>query len=166
MKAVHITGLGLIVGALAAGTLVAIVAFQWQAATYPERSAPAVVAQAAPASGTPASASASSASKEGTTAPAGTVDLTKARALFTQKCAGCHTIGKGRSVGPDLKGVTAERPRDWLVDFVVAPDKVIASGDPYAQQLVKQYGGLQMPNLGIPRADVETLLAYIEAESR
>ncbi len=66
--------------------------------------------------------------------------------------------------GPDLKGVTSNRPHDWLVNFIVAPDKVIASGDPTAQQLVKEYG-MPMPNLGVSNADAQAILAYIAQQS-
>jgi Rieske Fe-S protein/mono/diheme cytochrome c family protein len=81
--------------------------------------------------------------------------------LFRLKCSSCHTIGGGRLVGPDLKGVTSSRPHDWLEHFISAPDRMIASGDPTANQLLKQYGGVQMPNLGLTSAQVESLLAYL-----
>ena len=86
------------------------------------------------------------------------------QAIFEQKCQGCHTIGGGRGVGPDLKGVTTIRDRDWLVSFIAAPDKLIAQGDPIARELVQQYG-LPMPNLGISEEDAEEILVYIEAKS-
>ena len=54
-------------------------------------------------------------------------------AIFNQKCTGCHTIGKGRLVGPDLEGVTARRSQDWLVQFISSPDKMIAAKDPRAR---------------------------------
>ena len=34
------------------------------------------------------------------------------QALFVKTCGGCHTVGKGRRVGPDLTGVTTRRTRD------------------------------------------------------
>ena len=86
------------------------------------------------------------------------------QAIFEQKCKACHTIGGGRLVGPDLKGVTANRDVDWLVGFITAPDKVIAAGDPIAQQLVQQYG-LPMPNLGVTEADARAVLAYLDTQS-
>ena len=41
-------------------------------------------------------------------------DAAQGQAIFVQKCASCHTIGGGKLVGPDLKGVTATRPRDTV----------------------------------------------------
>jgi len=83
-------------------------------------------------------------------------------ALFQQKCAACHTIGGGKLVGPDLAGVAQRRDRAWIVEFVQAPDKVIASGDATATQLLQEYNNVAMPNLGLPAAEVEALVAYLE----
>ncbi|MCL4464676.1 MAG: cytochrome c [Chloroflexi bacterium] len=92
-------------------------------------------------------------------------DAAQGQQLFEAKCAGCHSIGGGRKVGPDLKGVTAQQPHDWLVQFITAPDQVIASGDARAKQLVREYGGLQMPNLGFSAAQANDVLAYVEQQS-
>ncbi len=88
----------------------------------------------------------------------------KGQALFDQKCKGCHTIGGGKTVGPDLKGITARRDQDWLVKFTAAPDRLIAQGDPIATQLVKEYG-LPMPNPGVSEDQARDILAYIESRS-
>jgi mono/diheme cytochrome c family protein len=85
-------------------------------------------------------------------------------AIFKQECAGCHTIGGGRLVGPDLKDVTQRQSLDWLKAFISAPDKVIASGDPTAKQLLAEYK-LAMPNLGLSSTQVDALLAYLESQS-
>lgn len=38
------------------------------------------------------------------------------QALYEQRgCPACHTLGAGSLVGPDLRGVTERRDRDWLV---------------------------------------------------
>jgi len=66
--------------------------------------------------------------------------------------------------GPDLKGVTDRRPHEWLVNFITAPDQLIAGGDPTAKQLVAEFG-MPMPNLGISKADAEAILSYIAAQS-
>ncbi|MGH7715110.1 MAG: cytochrome c [Vulcanimicrobiaceae bacterium] len=85
-------------------------------------------------------------------------------AIFSSKCAACHTIGKGKTVGPDLKGITAAEPHDWLVKWVSSPSDVVKSGDPTAAKLVKQYS-LQMPDLGLSTSDVEAVLSYIAQQS-
>ncbi|HCC84588.1 MAG TPA: hypothetical protein DEP87_02810, partial [Candidatus Pacebacteria bacterium] len=50
--------------------------------------------------------------------------------IFTQKCSACHSIGKGRLVGPDLAGVNDRRSEGWLLKFIKSPQAVINSGDP------------------------------------
>jgi cytochrome c2 len=85
-------------------------------------------------------------------------------AIFASKCAACHTIGKGKTVGPDLKGITSTEDHAWLEKWVASPSALISAGDPTATKLVKQYP-LQMPDLGLSTADVDAVLAYIAAQS-
>jgi mono/diheme cytochrome c family protein len=83
-------------------------------------------------------------------------------ALFKTKCTACHTVGSGKLIGPDLKGVTQRRDISWLSAWIKAPDRVVASGDSTAKQLVSQYG-MQMPNMGLNDADVASLIAYFQS---
>ena len=85
---------------------------------------------------------------------------------FRNHCAACHTIGRGDHLGPDLLGVTATRDREWLARFIVAPDKVVAAGDPIAQTLLARYKGVLMPNLDLGAADADVLIDYMDAQSR
>lgn len=87
------------------------------------------------------------------------------KSIFDQKCVGCHTIGQGASVGPDLKGIGTQRDHNWLVTWITAPDKMIAAGDPAAVELSKQYPALVMPTLGLSEAEIDAVLAYIDAQS-
>ncbi|XWK90272.1 MAG: c-type cytochrome [Phormidium sp.] len=94
-------------------------------------------------------------------ATAGTVE--EGKALFEQSCASCHSIdGSGASYGPDLKTVTQRRDRNWLLRWIAAPEKVIEEGDPIATELVKQYDGVPMPNMGLSPAQVEAVVVYLE----
>lgn len=84
------------------------------------------------------------------------------QALFEEKCAACHTIGGGNRVGPDLKGVTTLRDRDWLVRWIAAPDKMLAQKDPLAIKITQQFNNLPMPNLGLTGDQVSALVSYLE----
>lgn len=84
--------------------------------------------------------------------------------VFKSKCSACHTLGGGPLAGPDLKGVTSLRSKDWLTRWISAPEQLIAQGDPTALELVKQYP-LQMPNLGLSPAEVASVIAYLETQS-
>jgi protein SCO1/2 len=85
------------------------------------------------------------------------------QALFLKTCGGCHTVGKGRRVGPDLAGVTTRRTRDWLVSYIMEPEKVRAKRDPAALSLAAQYPTVRMPNLGLSELDSGDVIAYIDA---
>jgi len=82
--------------------------------------------------------------------------------LFRRYCASCHTIGTDRLVGPGLGGVNERRDRPWLLRQITEPDRMIASGDSIAERQVAEYG-MPMPNLGLTRAQAESILEYIAA---
>jgi protein SCO1/2 len=85
------------------------------------------------------------------------------QALFVKTCGGCHTVGRGNRVGPDLGGVTTRRTREWLTSYIMEPEKVRAKQDPAALSLAAKYPAVRMPNLGLSEFDTSDVLAYIEA---
>ncbi|MCC7486205.1 MAG: cytochrome c [Burkholderiales bacterium] len=94
------------------------------------------------------------------TAGAGTAS---GQRIFQQSCSACHTIGGGDLVGPDLKGVTATRPREWLERWIAAPDRMLAAKDPVATELLRRFHDVPMPNLQLGAAEVSAVLAYLES---
>jgi protein SCO1/2 len=87
------------------------------------------------------------------------------QAMFLQLCSTCHTIGQGKLVGPDLKGLTERRERDWLERYLRAPGKMRAEGDPIAAALREQFKAVRMPDLQLGENDVADLLSYIDRKS-
>lgn len=87
------------------------------------------------------------------------------QALFVKACAACHTIGRGRRVGPDLKHIAGRRQPDWLTRYIAAPATMRASGDATALALSKEFNSVRMPTLGLSDNDVGDVLKYIELES-
>jgi mono/diheme cytochrome c family protein len=86
---------------------------------------------------------------------------------FRQNCMSSHTIGGGRLVGPDLKGVEERQDRDWLVAFIMDPKGVLASGDLYALKLKEEAGGVIMPSVvGLTPERAAAILDLIAAESQ
>jgi protein SCO1/2 len=83
--------------------------------------------------------------------------------LFANRCAACHGFGKGDQLGPDLKGVTQRRERDWLVRFLANPDKLRAGKDPIALELAAKYKVL-MPNLSLTHKELGELIDYLDAQ--
>jgi len=89
-----------------------------------------------------------------------------AAAFFKQNCSACHTIGGGKLLGPDLKGVTKARSHEWLEKWIQNPQAVIDSGDLTALKLKKEYNGIVMPPVpGMTPQMAESLLNFIAEES-
>jgi len=84
--------------------------------------------------------------------------------LFQSRCAACHTIGQGDSLGPDLLGVTATRKADWLAGMIAAPNEMLSRKDPVATALFARYKELRMPNLRLGEVDVSALIGYLKAQ--
>jgi mono/diheme cytochrome c family protein len=82
-------------------------------------------------------------------------------AMFRSACAACHTIGGGRLVGPDLQGLHERRSELWIIAFVQRSQQVIASGDPVATALFKEYQEIVMPDQPFSDDEVREILAYI-----
>jgi cytochrome c2 len=77
---------------------------------------------------------------------------------FQQNCSQCHTVGGGDLIGPDLEGVAKRKDRAWLVKFLLDPQAVIDSGDPYAARLLKESHGLVMPSSAGMTAELANVL--------
>ena len=86
------------------------------------------------------------------------------KALFEKNCTGCHSIGGGIMMGPDLKDVVSRSSAAWVQAFIEAPDKVIGSGDARAKALVAEYKGTQMPNMGMSSAQAAAIVAYLQSQ--
>lgn len=88
----------------------------------------------------------------------------EAAATFNKRCTACHTYGKGIKVGPDLKGVTERRKRDWLVRFIHASSSVIKANDPTATALFAQFKQQRMPDwTDLSEKQINDILDYVAA---
>ncbi|MBI4172499.1 MAG: c-type cytochrome [Actinobacteria bacterium] len=85
--------------------------------------------------------------------------------VFATSCGGCHSIGKGDLVGPDLKDVPSRRDPAWLAQFIADPEKLFAAKDPDATALLEKYKGVRMPALGLTETQVADVVAYLQSLS-
>lgn len=93
-------------------------------------------------------------------------DLDAGKTLFKSNCAACHTVGKGKLTGPDLKNVSDRVSHEWINAFVKNSTAVIESGDEYAVKLFNEYNKTLMtahPHLSDD--DITNIIAYIDDES-
>ena len=84
--------------------------------------------------------------------------------LFKTSCAICHSIGKGKLIGPDLIGVDERHSQKWLINFIHSSDSMIKSGDTSALRLYNEYRKLPMPNHNFSKEESKTLIDYIVSE--
>lgn len=89
----------------------------------------------------------------------------KGESIFKQKCSACHTIGKGKRVGPDLKDVHKKADIEWLKKFIKKPSDLFGK-DKRADSLLKEFAGIKMPDLGLSDKEVKDILFYIQENSK
>ncbi len=95
------------------------------------------------------------------TTPFTQVQAQEGKDLFTV-CAACHTIGGGRLIGPDLKGVSERRDEAWLIKFIQNSQAMVQAGDEIAVKLFAEYNNIPMPPNNLSDDEVKTLLSYIQ----
>jgi len=81
---------------------------------------------------------------------------------FNATCAACHTVGGGKRVGPDLKGVTERRTEEWLLRFIKSSQSLVQSGDPTAVALFNEFK-IAMPDAPYSPAEIKEILAFINS---
>jgi mono/diheme cytochrome c family protein len=92
---------------------------------------------------------------------------TDGKELFRNICGACHTIGKGKLIGPDLKGATSRHDRLWLHRWIKSSTAMIESGDPDAVALFAENNNVLMPDQPyLDSSQVEALLVYIDDKSK
>jgi putative heme-binding domain-containing protein len=95
-------------------------------------------------------------------------DAARGRALFfddggSAACGKCHRVGdRGGNVGPELTHVAGTRDPRFLLESVLAPAKVIASG--YDTVLVVTHAGQMLT--GIPRGEDASELVLVDSQGR
>lgn len=73
-------------------------------------------------------------------------------------CSGCHQMGRELG-GPDLTAVTARRPKEWLVQWIVNPEQYY--DDPYVAAMIKRYG-IKMPKQGVTVEEAERIVGWLD----
>ncbi len=81
-------------------------------------------------------------------------------------CKACHTIGGGKLVGPDLKGVTEKYDEEWLIKFIQNSTQLIESGDAQAIKVFEEFNKIPMPPNALSDEQVKDLLLYIANDGK
>ncbi len=80
---------------------------------------------------------------------------------FQTLCSGCHTIGGGRLVGPDLQGVGERRSEAWIIKFVQHSQQLVAAGDPDAVAIFEKFNRIPMPDWPLSDEEIRGIIGYI-----
>jgi putative heme-binding domain-containing protein len=85
-------------------------------------------------------------------------DARRGRAVFEKaQCIRCHRYGKdGEQMGPDLTTVSKRFERDYILESIIYPSKVIS--DQYRSTLIVTRKGTQITGLVVPQGDALTVL--------
>ena len=83
-------------------------------------------------------------------------------ALFTTNCGACHTVGKGKLVGPDLKGVQDRHTEEWILKWVKGSQAMVKAGDKDAVKLFADNSSIPMPDQALADKDIKSILAFIK----
>lgn len=88
--------------------------------------------------------------------------------LFKQNCSSCHRTDTKDLTGPGLEGVFGRVPsEEWALQWVKNSSKVIASGDPYANQIFNKYNKTAMTAFEYLSDDeINNIFAYIKEPSK
>jgi cytochrome c oxidase cbb3-type subunit 2 len=81
------------------------------------------------------------------------------RTFFRKGCVACHTIGKGKHLGPDLAAVGARRSEDWLRRWLANPE-LMAVTDPDAKRLLAEYR-IVMPDPKLSPEELKSLARWL-----
>jgi len=74
-------------------------------------------------------------------------------------CTACHTVGRGKLVGPDLAGVRSRHDRAWLKDWLADPPAMLTR-DPATRKQFQDYT-VQMPNPNLSAREIESVIEYL-----
>ena len=96
-------------------------------------------------------------------------NISRGEQIFRTRCVTCHSVTGNEvagALGPDLLGVTQKRDKQWLYDWLKAPDQMLKKKDPIAVSLYEQYNKLAMPNMRLNKEEAIALLEYIDDETQ
>lgn len=81
--------------------------------------------------------------------------------LFMAKCSMCHKMSQ-RTLGPPLKGVTDRHTPEWVLNMLLAPEKMIEE-DPAAKKLYASYN-TPMINQQLSEKEAKAIYDYLRSE--
>jgi len=84
--------------------------------------------------------------------------------IFKTTCSACHSIGKGKVVGPDLKDVANRHEESWILKWVKSSQTLVKGGDAAAVKLFNENSMIPMPDQTLSDEEIKSVLAYIKVK--
>lgn len=85
--------------------------------------------------------------------------------LFKANCASCHTVGKGKLVGPDLRDVQNRYEKSWILKWVKSSQTLVKAGDTQAVKLFNDNNKIPMPDQALSEDQIGSILNFIVSKS-
>jgi cytochrome c len=83
--------------------------------------------------------------------------------IYKTKCAACHKMDK-RRVGPALRGVTARRTPEWIMNFILNPAEMLEK-NALAKELLAEYS-TPMADQNISEPEARAILEYLRTKEK
>lgn len=87
--------------------------------------------------------------------------VAQGQAVFQSKCSACHKVTDQKVVGPGLKGVTARRKPQWVLNMMTNPLEMTQK-DPTAQELLATHL-TQMANQNVTDDEGMAILNFLRS---
>jgi len=81
--------------------------------------------------------------------------------LFKRICAVCHTVNRGKLIGPDLANVHKRHSMEWILEFVASSQTMIVNGDKDAVALFEEYKKLIMPDPNLSEEQIKAIINFV-----
>ena len=84
--------------------------------------------------------------------------VAKGKEVYESKCTACHKVDK-KFIGPAPKDILTRRTPAWIMNMILAPDKMVAE-DPIAKKLLMEFNGSPMANQNLTEEEARAVLEY------
>jgi len=82
----------------------------------------------------------------------------RGKEVYNRLCTTCHKLEQ-KYIGPASKGIMDRRSPEWIMNMILNPEQMVLE-DPIAKQLLIDYNGALMTNMGSTQEEARAILEY------
>src|SRR3954465_15987741 len=94
---------------------------------------------------------------------ADSVSIARGQKIFAGNCSSCHNFRQD-GIGPQLGGITAKEPVDWIRHFIKDPKRSIESGDQRSKELFEKFHSVMPSFAQFSDDDIDHVISYLHAQ--